>query len=106
MKSYYWPGNIRELQNVVERAVALCASNMVEIADLPDEIRRHSPEDDQIVLPVGSSMDEIERQAILQTLRKTGGDKELAARLLGIGLATLYRRLKEMELKDVPPEET
>ena len=100
LKSYYWPGNIRELQNVVERAVALCASNMVEFEDLPDEIRRHSPEDDKIVLPVGSSMDEIERQAILQTLRKTGGDKELAARLLGIGLATLYRRLKEMELKD------
>jgi two-component system response regulator HydG len=106
LKSYAWPGNVRELQNVVERAVALCASNMVEFEDLPDEIRRHSPEDDQIVLPVGSSMDEIERQAILQTLRKTGGDKELAARLLGIGLATLYRRLKEMELKDVPPEET
>jgi two-component system response regulator HydG len=79
---------------------------MVEIEDLPDEIRRHSPEDDQIVLPVGSSMDEIERQAILQTLKKTGGDKELAARLLGIGLATLYRRLKEMELKIVSPEET
>ena len=106
LKSYYWPGNIRELQNVVERAVALCASNMVEFEDLPDEIRRHSPEDDKIVLPVGSSMDEIERQAILQTLRKTGGDKELAARLLGIGLATLYRRLKEMDLKIVAPEET
>jgi len=106
LKSYYWPGNIRELQNVVERAVALCASNMVELGDLPDEIRRHSPEDDKIVLPVGSSMDEIERQAILQTLRKTGGDKELAARLLGIGLATLYRRLKEMELKIVGPEES
>jgi transcriptional regulator with GAF, ATPase, and Fis domain len=106
LKSYYWPGNIRELQNVVERAVALCVSNMVEFEDLPDEIRRHSPEDDKIVLPVGSSMNEIERQAILQTLRKTGGDKELAARLLGIGLATLYRRLKEMELKDVPPEES
>ena len=100
LKSHAWPGNIRELQNVVERAVALCTGNMVEFEDLPDEIRRHSPEDDKIVLPVGSSMDEIERQAILQTLKKTGGDKELAARLLGIGLATLYRRLKEMELKD------
>jgi two-component system NtrC family response regulator/two-component system response regulator HydG len=106
LKSYYWPGNIRELQNVVERAVALCASNMVEFEDLPDETRRHSPEDDKIVLPVGSSMDEIERQAIIQTLKKTGGDKELTARLLGIGLATLYRRLKEMELKIVAPEET
>jgi DNA-binding NtrC family response regulator len=51
-------------------------------------------------------MEEIERLAILQTLKKTGGDKELAARLLGIGLATLYRRLKEMEAKEPEPEET
>jgi two-component system response regulator HydG len=106
LKSYAWPGNVRELQNLVERAVALCTNSMVEFEDLPDEIRRHSPEDDKIVLPVGSSMDEIERQAIVQTLKKTGGDKELTARLLGIGLATLYRRLKEMELKEVEPEET
>ncbi len=106
LKSYAWPGNVRELQNVVERSVALCAGNVVELDDLPDEIRRHSPEDDKIVLPVGVSMEEIERMAILQTLKKTGGDKELAARLLGIGLATLYRRLKEMEAKEAPPEDT
>jgi DNA-binding NtrC family response regulator len=106
LKSHTWPGNVRELQNVVERAVALCTSNVVEFEDLPGEIRRHSPEDDKIVLPVGSSMEEIERQAILQTLKKTGGDKELTSRLLGIGLATLYRRLKEMELKEVNSEDT
>jgi transcriptional regulator with PAS, ATPase and Fis domain len=94
LKSYYWPGNVRELQNVVERAVALCQGNMVDPADLPDEVRRHSPEDDRIVIPVGASMEEIERRAILQTLKRTEGDKELTARLLGIGLATLYRRLK------------
>ncbi|HZE22323.1 MAG TPA: sigma 54-interacting transcriptional regulator, partial [Desulfobaccales bacterium] len=106
LKSYTWPGNVRELQNVVERAVVLCTGSMVEFEDLPDEFRQQSPEDDQIVLPVGSSMGEIERQAIVQTLKKTGGDKELTARLLGIGLATLYRRLKEMEIKEVPTEET
>ena len=106
LKNYDWPGNVRELQNVVERAVALCEGNMVRLEDLPDEIRRHSPVDDQIILPVGSSMEEIERMAILQTLKKTGWDKELAARLLGIGLATLYRRLKEMEVKESEPEET
>ena len=106
LKSHAWPGNVRELQNVVERSVALCTGNMVELEDLPDEIRRHHPEDDKIVLPVGASMEEIERLAILQTLKKTGGDKELAARLLGIGLATLYRRLKEMDAKEAAPEET
>jgi DNA-binding NtrC family response regulator len=106
LKSYYWPGNVRELQNVVERAVALCQGNMVELTDLPDEVRRHSPADDQITIPVGASMEEIERRAILQTLKKTGGDKELTARLLGIGLATLYRRLKEMEAKEPASEES
>jgi transcriptional regulator with PAS, ATPase and Fis domain len=101
LESYSWPGNVRELQNVVERAVALTTGNLVAFQDLPDEIRRHSPEDDKIVLPVGVTMGEIERLAILQTLKKTQGDKELAARLLGIGLATIYRRLKEMEMKEV-----
>jgi DNA-binding NtrC family response regulator len=101
LKNYNWPGNIRELQNVVERAVALTTGIMVHLEDLPDEIRRHHPEDDKIVLPVGVTMGEIERLAILQTLKKTQGDKELAARLLGIGLATIYRRLKEMEMKEV-----
>jgi DNA-binding NtrC family response regulator len=105
LKSYAWPGNVRELQNVVERSVALTTGNLVELADLPDEIRQHSPEADRIVLPVGASMEEIEKLAILQTLKKTGGDKELAARLLGIGLATLYRRLKEMDAKEAAPEE-
>ncbi|HEY9074200.1 MAG TPA: sigma-54 dependent transcriptional regulator [Desulfobaccales bacterium] len=105
LKNYHWPGNIRELQNVVERAVALTTGNMVHLEDLPDEIRRHHPEDDKIVLPVGVTMEEIERLAILQTLKKTRGDKELAARLLGIGLATLYRRLKEMEVKEAAPAE-
>lgn len=100
LKSYDWPGNVRELQNVVERAVALSQSHMVELADLPDEIRQHSPADDVITVPVGASMEEIERTAIVQTLRKTGGDKELTARLLGIGLATLYRRLKDMEARE------
>jgi len=103
LKNYDWPGNIRELQNVVERAVALTTGNMVHLEDLPDDIRRHHPEDDKIVLPVGVTMEEIERLAILQTLKKTHGDKELAARLLGIGLATLYRRLKEMEVKESAP---
>jgi two-component system response regulator HydG len=105
LKSYHWPGNVRELQNVVERAVALCQGNMVELADLPDELRRHSPADDHITLPVGASLEEIERLAILQTLKRTGWDKELTARLLGIGLATLYRRLKEMGAKEAGDEE-
>jgi len=100
LKGYAWPGNVRELENVVERAVALSAGTTVGLDDLPPEIRQQPGVSDQIVAPVGASMEEIERLAILQTLKKTGGDKEVTARILGIGLATLYRRLKEMEAKE------
>lgn len=100
LKSYAWPGNVRELENVVERAVALCSESTVGLEDLPDEIRNYSGVSDRIVIPIGASIEEIERLAILQTLKKTGGDKEVAARILGIGLATLYRRLKNMEPTD------
>ncbi len=100
LKQYLWPGNVRELENVVERAVALCSGSSVGLDDLPEELRQHSKVEDNIVIPVGASLEEIERLAIRQTLRKTGGDKEVTARILGIGLATLYRRLKEMEGKD------
>lgn len=101
LKSYAWPGNVRELENVVERVVALCSESTVKLENLPDEIRDYSGAADQINIPVGASIEEIERLVILQTLKKTGGDKELAARILGIGLATLYRRLKDMEQKNL-----
>jgi two-component system response regulator HydG len=101
LKSYLWPGNVRELDNVVERSVALCSSPAVGVTDLPEEVQQQSEREDTIVAHVGASMEEIERLAIRLTLKKTGGDKEVAARILGIGLATLYRRLKEMEAKEM-----
>jgi DNA-binding NtrC family response regulator len=101
LKSYLWPGNVRELENVVERAVALCSSPSVGLTDLPEEVQQQSEVEENIVIHVGASMEEIERLAIRQTMKKTGGDKEVAARILGIGLATLYRRLKEMEAKEL-----
>jgi two-component system, NtrC family, response regulator HydG len=105
LKNYLWPGNVRELENVVERAVALCSSPSVGLDDLPEEVQHQSEVGENIVINVGASMEEIERMAIRQTLKKTGGDKEVAARILGIGLATLYRRLKEMEAKETSAAE-
>jgi DNA-binding NtrC family response regulator len=106
LKNYLWPGNVRELENVVERAVALCSSPAVGLSDLPEEVQQQSQVEEDIVIHVGASMEEIEWLAIRQTLKKTGGDKEVAARILGIGLATLYRRLKEMEAKEMSNNET
>jgi two-component system response regulator HydG len=95
--SYDWPGNVRELENCLERAWALNSGPMLQPADLPSVLSSGSalsighgqPSDE--VLP----MSELERQAILRAIEQVHGDKLAAARLLGIGKTTLYRKLKQ-----------
>jgi len=92
--SYHWPGNVRELRNVMERAVILARGPYVKLTELPTKLRLTQTPPDLILMPIGSSIEEIEREAIRKTLLYTKGDKVSAARILGIGLATLYRKLK------------
>jgi DNA-binding NtrC family response regulator len=91
--AYDWPGNVRELENAIERAVALGSGPILHVADLPSNLQYpasdRAPQKDEL-LP----LEELERRAILRTLRETGGDKLAAARMLGIGKTTLYRKLK------------
>jgi len=95
--AYDWPGNVRELENCLERACAFTTGPMIQVSDLPSAI--HSapgtapPNGDgqAKILP----MAELERQTILNTIAQLNGDKLTAARLLGIGKTTLYRKLKE-----------
>ena len=92
--AYDWPGNVRELENFIECGVALGADRVLTADDLPSipdggSTRSH-PGGDELV-PLG----ETERRAILRALRESGGDRVVAARLLGIGKTTLYRRLKK-----------
>ena len=95
--AYDWPGNVRELENAVERAVALGSGPIVHVADLPSSLQypttERLPERNELV-----PLDELERRAILRTLRETAGDKLQAARILGIGKTTLYRKLKQYNL--------
>jgi len=91
-----WPGNVRELENVVERAVVLATGDRVTADDIASD-ENGSNGDQPIPFRVGQSLAELEREAIQRTLRAVDGDKDAAARILGIGVATLYRRLKEME---------
>jgi DNA-binding NtrC family response regulator len=94
LMAYDWPGNVRELQNVVERAVALGSGSVLHLADLPTSLQYGNSE----VLPPSEDvlqLEEVERRTILRALRETGGDKMAAARLLGIGKTTLYRKLKQ-----------
>ncbi|HME12056.1 MAG TPA: sigma-54 dependent transcriptional regulator [Candidatus Acidoferrum sp.] len=99
--AYDWPGNVRELENAVARAVALGSGPIVSVTDLPSNLQyptsERIPERDEL-LP----LEELERRAILRMLRETGGDKLAAARLLGIGKTTLYRKLKQYHM-DQPP---
>ena len=92
---YGWPGNVRELQNAVEYAVAMCLENHVDVGDLPGELRIMSlqPSVSGAIRP----LEEVERDYILGVLRALGDNKAQAAAELNIGLATLYRKLKEYE---------
>lgn len=97
LQSYPWPGNVRELENCVERAVIVASGRMVTENDWPETIRAHSIPDQNAViqLSVPMKMDDVERLMINHTLLFTNGDKAKAARLLGIGRKTLYRKLEQ-----------
>jgi two-component system response regulator HydG len=98
--AYNWPGNVRELQNAIERAVALTAFERIAPEDLPDRIRSHrrsqlvvGGEDPTSLLP----MHEVERRYILHVLETAGGNKTVAARILGFDRRTMYRKLERFD---------
>ena len=94
MLDYGWPGNVRELENVIERAVVLCRGEALAEQDLPDVVAHaEPPAPTSLAFPIGTTLDEIERRVIKETLRHTKGDKSVAAQLLGISTRTIYRKL-------------
>jgi DNA-binding NtrC family response regulator len=100
-KSYPWPGNVRELRNVLERSVIACDRGSVGRQHLPSDFG-HAPALAAaglggIHFPVGTSVDAVERELIIQTLAATSQNKTRAAELLGISLKTLHNKLKEYE---------
>jgi len=95
---YDWPGNVRELENSLERACALSSGAELQVRDLPTNLgsapaTSHRGVPSNGIIP----MADLEKQTILHALAQVNGDKMLAARLLGIGKTTLYRKLKEYE---------
>jgi DNA-binding NtrC family response regulator len=97
--SHTWPGNIRELRNVLERASIMCEKDLITRSCLPGEFGRSTtkpPSDlSTVKFPIGTTVDAMERELILQTLAATGNNKTRAAELLGISLKTLHNKLKE-----------
>jgi transcriptional regulator with GAF, ATPase, and Fis domain len=95
LKSYSWPGNVRELENCLERAVIVAAGRAITEKDLPEAIRFLPDQITHVELSVPMKMEDVERIMIDKTLLYTNGDKAKAARLLGIGRKTLYRKLEQ-----------
>jgi len=91
LKAYAWPGNIRELRNIMERAVILAKGPWIEPSHLPAYVQS-SPV--KIVLPAGVTAAEAEKELILRTLRQTGNNKAEAARQLGLDVKTIRNKLK------------
>jgi DNA-binding NtrC family response regulator len=94
---YEWPGNVRELENAMERAVALASGSRVDLDDLPEEVRLVVPQPRAAVGAV-RSLSEIEKDYILAVLELNEGNQTRTAKQLGIGSATLYRKLKSYGL--------
>ncbi|OHE22487.1 MAG: two-component system response regulator [Syntrophobacterales bacterium RBG_19FT_COMBO_59_10] len=101
---YDWPGNIRELENSIERAVIMAREDVIGTADFPPQIRKLSMEEekDGFGIPDGVSLAEMERALIIKTLAETGGNRTRAAEILGINRRTLQNKLKEYRLGTPP----
>lgn len=99
LRDYHWPGNIRELENAMERATALCRGPVIELKDLPSSLNLRERHKSTIAIEVGASLEEVEREVIRQTLSQVGEKRVQAAKVLGIGASTLYRKMKEMGLE-------
>lgn len=108
LRSHHWPGNVRELRNVIERAVIICSGEEIErhhFAPYPvDQRTRVRWSEDTLTFPVGTPIEEVERQMILRTLQKTGNNKTRAAALLRISLKTLHNKLKLYRERDSLPD--
>ena len=93
LSRYQWQGNVRELENVIERAVVLARGDQITEAELPHGVKSGQSSTRTLSIPLGTPLEEVERRLITETLRITKGDKRLAAQMLGIATRTIYRKL-------------
>jgi transcriptional regulator with PAS, ATPase and Fis domain len=99
--NYNWPGNVRELENVVERAFNLVDEDYISISHLPQYLQKYgkgaSHSLNNKTLP--ALLDQVEREALLEALSSSGGNKMQAAKILGISRAWLYKKIKQYDIR-------
>jgi DNA-binding NtrC family response regulator len=96
LQSHPWPGNVRQLRNVIERALIISQGRTIRKSDLPDAFRvANNSASSFIKMPLGSSLEEVEKEMITRTIEFTGGNKTRAAEILGVSAKTLYNKLEQ-----------
>jgi two-component system response regulator HydG len=103
LTSYDWPGNVRELENAIERSVVFTTGKLVPLTVMPQSVSAFAESGHSLTFKIGTPLRELERKAIEITLQHVRGDKNMAARLLGIATRTIYRH---MEREGAEPEPT
>jgi DNA-binding NtrC family response regulator len=101
LEQYGWPGNVREVKNVIERATILAPGPLIEPQHLPPSLAEEpqAPQHPQVHLAPGTTVEEAERQLIVMTLEHTRDNKTRAAEILGISLKTLHNKLNKLRLR-------
>src|SRR5207244_6802456 len=98
LEAYAWPGNVRELENVIERGVVLARGTLMDVPDLPPEIAGATPLPEGVLtVRIGTPLAEVEQRLLDETLRVTKGNKTLTAKLLGIDVRTVSRKLERRD---------
>lgn len=97
LMDYQWSGNVRELENTIESALVIHHPEVLDFPHLPQEIRESQGAPEVIPFKIGTPLQEVEREMLLHTLRATKGNKRKAAKLLGINVRTIHRKIREIE---------
>jgi DNA-binding NtrC family response regulator len=98
LMAYDYPGNVRELENIVESAIVLCSGNQITPRDLPETVVWGGGGGNEIVVRPGMPLSEVERLCVIETLRYTRGNKQRAAELLGIDPRSIYRKIEQYDI--------
>jgi len=97
LTDYEWTGNVRELENAMESILVINSPGVIDIQHLPQEIRYVKERPEVIPIKIGTSLEEVEKEILIQTLKATKGNKRKAARLLGINVRTIHRKMEDIQ---------
>ena len=97
LTNYEWTGNVRELENTIESILVINSPGVIDIQHLPQEIRDIKQRPEVIPIKIGTPLEEVAKEMLIQTLRATKGNKRKAAQLLGINVRTIHRKMEEIQ---------